>query len=309
MARIIVSEYMSEVGFDVLRNHDVVYDPQLSEDPDRLRQLASAADGLIVRNRTRVTADLIDGCPPLRVVGRLGVGLDNIDVDACRRRGIEVHVAFGENAVSVAEYVVAATLMLMRGSFLATDQLVDGLWPRMALRGYEMRGRTLGLVGFGGIARMIAEMARGLSLDVIAHDPYVPDDDESWQLAKRVSLDALLADSDAISIHVPLTAETGGMIDEAALSKMKDGAILINTARGGIVDEDAVVEALRSGKLRGAALDVFAHEPLGPEDGERFRDVPNLVLTPHIAGITMESSDRIAVTISEAVDRTLSGDR
>jgi (S)-sulfolactate dehydrogenase len=307
VARIIITEYMSDVGLEILRGHDVVYDPELSEDPERVRALVSGADGLIVRNRTRVSADLVDGSPALRVVGRLGVGLDNIDVDACRRRGIEVHIAFGENAVSVAEYVITAALMLMRGTFLATDDLVAGLWPRMAMRGLEMRGRTLGLVGFGTIAKLIAEMAQGLGLEVIAYDPYVPDDDDAWRLAKRVSLDALLADADAISIHVPLTGETGGLIDEAALAKMKNQAVLINTSRGGIVDERAVVEALRSGRLRGAALDVFAREPLGPEEGERFRDVPNLVLTPHIAGITVESSDRIAVSIAEAVDRTLAG--
>lgn len=308
MARIIITEFMSEAGFEVLSGHDVVYDPELSENPDRVRALVSGADGVIVRNRTRVSAELVDGSPPLRVVGRLGVGLDNIDVDACRRRGIDVHVAFGENAVSVAEYVITTMLMLTRGTFLATDDLVDGSWPRMAMRGFEIRGRTLGLVGFGDIARRIAEMARGLGLEVIAYDPYVPDDDDAWRLAKRVSLDALLADSDVVSVHVPLTGETGGLIGERALEKMRDQAVLINTARGGIVDEGAVVEALRSGRLRGAALDVFAHEPLGPDEGERFRGVPNLVLTPHIAGITVESSDRIAVSIAEAVDRTLAGD-
>ena len=309
MARIIITEFMSEVGIDALHGHDVVYDPTLSDDPERLKRLAAGADALIVRNRTKVSAELVDGSPPLRVVGRLGVGLDNIDVDACRRREIEVCVATGANADSVAEYVITAALLLLRGTFLSTDELVEGTWPRMAMRGLEVRGRIIGLVGFGDIARRIAVLANGLGLEVIAFDPYVALDAEAWQLARRVELETLLAEADAVSIHVPLTDETAGLIDAAALSTMKDHAVLINTSRGGIVDERAVVDALRSGRLRGAALDVFAREPLGPEDGERFRDVPNLVLTPHIAGITVESSDRVALMVADAVDRVLTDEQ
>ncbi|MDJ0792049.1 MAG: NAD(P)-dependent oxidoreductase, partial [Acidimicrobiia bacterium] len=217
MARIIISEFISDAGLDVLRGHDVVYDESLADDPDRLRVLVAGAEGLIVRNRTRVPADLVEGSPPLRVVGRLGVGLDNIDVEACRRRDVEVCAAFGANAESVAEYVITAVLLLIRGVFMVTDDVIVGQWPRTSLRGLEVRGRTLGLVGLGDIGRRIALRAGSLGLEVIAHDPYVSPADEAWQLAQRVSLHDLFTRADAVSVNVPLTEETVGLVGPEVL--------------------------------------------------------------------------------------------
>jgi (S)-sulfolactate dehydrogenase len=243
------------------------------------------------------------------VVGRLGVGLDNIDGAACRDRGIAVYPATGANDVAVAEYVVATAMLLLRGAYGATARVAAGTWPRNALMGREISGKRLGLVGFGAIARETAHRAAALGMAIAAHDPFVAEGDPAWNPAygpvQRKALDALIAESDVLSLHVPLTDATRGLIDAAALARMPKGAVLINAARGGVVDEAAVAEALRSGHLGGAALDVFDREPLDAEAGAVFADVPNLILTPHIAGVTQESNVRVSAVTAQAVRRHL----
>jgi (S)-sulfolactate dehydrogenase len=236
------------------------------------------------------------------VVGRLGVGLDNIDMDGCASAGIHVIPARGANAVSVAEYVIGALFVLIRGVYGMTPSMLAGEWPRQGHAfGRELMGQTLGLIGFGTIAREVAGRAAGLGMMVVAHDPYLPDDDPAWASVRRLEFDQLLAESDAVSLHVPLDDGTRGLIDEAALARMKPTAILVNTSRGGIVDEAALAAALRNGDLGGAALDVFATEPLGPEAAAVFAGAPNLLLTPHLAGNAREAVDRVATMIVEAV--------
>lgn len=308
MPDIVISEPMHEGAIDMLgRRWYLLYDPTLVDRPGDLRRAVFGARALIVRNRTQVRASLLDAGKKLRVVGRLGVGLDNIDVAACNARGIAVCPATGANAVAVAEYVIAMALTLLRGAYSKSEAVSRGAWPRMELVGREAAGKQFGLIGFGSIAQETAARAAALGMSIAAYDPYLPPEHSAWKGIARLTLEELLANSDVVSLHVPLTDETRGLLGGAALSKMKPGAILINTARGGIVDEAALAEALREGRLAGAAFDVFANEPLTAKDGELFAGVPNLILTPHIAGITAESNIRVSTMVAQAVLRHLEG--
>ncbi|MFM7395747.1 MAG: hydroxyacid dehydrogenase [Gammaproteobacteria bacterium] len=302
MAEIVITEFMDEAAItDVLTGRDVIYDPKLVDKPEELARLIKDARAVIVRNRTQVRGALLDAAKKLEVVGRLGVGLDNIDVDACKARGIAVYPATGANDVSVAEYVITAMLVLLRRAWFASDEVIAGKWPRMSTIGREVHGKTLGLVGLGGIARETATRARALGMKVLAFDPLLPKDHAAWQLARHADFDELIAQSDILSLHVPLAASTKRMIGPSQIASMKKGSLIINAARGGIIDEMALVDALRSGHLGGAALDVFETEPLDAAAGSRFSSTPNLLLTPHIAGVTEESN----VRVSEVTARTV----
>lgn len=307
MAHIVITEFMDVSAVESLRSrHDVDYRPTLVDDPAALRSAVAGADAVIVRNRTRVDAALLDAGPGLRVVGRLGVGLDNIDVAACGARSIEVIPATGANALAVAEYVIGTAMLLLRGAYRATDDVAAGRWPRAALsEGRESHGKTLGLVGFGSIGRLTAASARALGMRVVAHDPAIDRGAPLWHEhdVEPLALDDVFARADVVSLHVPLVDSTRNLVDARRLALMKPGAILINTARGGIVDEAAVAAALRAGTLGGAALDVFAGEPLA--SGSPLAGAPNLVLTPHIAGVTTESNLRVSAMIAERVDAAL----
>jgi (S)-sulfolactate dehydrogenase len=302
MADIVISEFMDEaIVRSAFAGRDVLYDPALVDRPADLAAAVADARALVVRNRTQVRGALLAAAPRLRVVGRLGVGLDNIDVDACKARGIAVRPATGANDVSVAEYVIAAMLVLLRRAWFATPDVLAGRWPRMSTIGGEARGRTLGLIGLGAIARETAHRARAMGMDIVAHDPHLPVGHDAWKLAASRELETLLAEADVVSLHVPLTAETRHVLGKANLARMKRGAILVNAARGGIVDEAALAEALRSGHLGGAALDVFEREPLDAASAQVFAGVPNLLLTPHIAGVTEESNVRVSDVTARAV--------
>lgn len=306
--KIVISEFMDETALKEFGAGDrVQYAPGLVDDRPALLEAVADADALIVRNRTQVNTELLEAAPGLRVVGRLGVGLDNIDLDACTARNVVVHPATGANTLSVAEYVISATLSLLRGAYASNAAMIAGEWPRNALIGNEASGRCMGLWGYGGIARAVAERARALGMSVAAMDPYLPADDPAWVGIERCETPAdLLARADVLSLHVPLTDETRNMIDADAISQMRPGAVLINTARGGIVDESALVAALTSGALGGAALDVFNTEPLTAEAGKLFEGAPNLILTPHIAGVTNEGNVRVSSVTVENVKRELS---
>jgi (S)-sulfolactate dehydrogenase len=307
MMEILITEFMDEAAVDALRAEAAVrYDEKLGERRAALLGLVAECDGLIVRNRTQVDDALLARAPRLRVVGRLGVGLDNIDVAACRVRRIEVIPATGANAQAVAEYVIGAVMFLLRGAYGATEEVAAGSWPRTVLsHGRETAGKTLGIVGFGGIGRLVAELAQGLGMRVVATDPLIPEHAPVWSEAGVVchTLDAVLAQADAVTLHVPLTPETRHLIDSDRIGAMRPGAVLINTARGGVVDEAALAEALRGGRMAGAALDVFEHEPLGA--GSVLAGVPNLLLTPHIAGVTVESNRRVSALVAEKVIEAL----
>jgi (S)-sulfolactate dehydrogenase len=303
VARIVISEFMDASGVAQLAAvHEVVYDATLVDDPRRLRSLAGDADAFIVRNRTQVRGDLLAALARCKVVARLGVGLDNIDTEACAARGIAVIAAVGANARSVAEYVIGSAMLLLRGIYRSSDEVIAGRWPREALSGgREIGGKVLGLVGFGSIGRVTAGLAQGVGMRVMAFDAMLGPNDRAYAETgvEAAGLDAILAAADVLSLHVPLLASTRGLIDATRIAAMKPGAVLVNAARGGIVDEAALVAALKSGHLGGAALDVFAGEPLPA--GSIFAGCPNLLLTPHVAGPSRESSTRISTLIAQKV--------
>ncbi len=309
MPDIVITEFMDEAAItEGLKGHDVVYDPKLVDKPEELARLLADARAIIVRNRTQVRAPLLAQAPKLKVVGRLGVGLDNIDLVACAARSIAVFPASGANDVSVAEYVITAALVLLRRAWFATDRVAKGEWPRNDLMGAEMSGKTLGLVGFGAIARETARRARAMGMAVIAYDPFVKPDNPVWAElgATPATLDQLLASAHVVSLHVPLTEATRNLINAKSLTAMRKDAVVINAARGGVVDEGALVMALKAGEIAGAALDVFDNEPLKGADAALFAGCPNLILTPHIAGVTEESNVRVSWVTVENVKKALS---
>jgi (S)-sulfolactate dehydrogenase len=305
--RIVISEFMDAAAVAGLSpRFDVVYDRGLVDRNADLRARLADADALIVRNRTQVDAALLACAPKLRVVGRLGVGLDNIDVDACRTRGIDVIPATGANALGVAEYVVATAMVLLRGAYQSSAEVAAGKWPRAALSsGREIHARTIGLIGFGGIGRETARLARAVGMQAIGFDPQIAEDSPVWTEHRTVPrcFAEVVAQCDVLSLHVPLTPDTRNLIDPARIATMRPGAILINTTRGGVVDEAAVAAALSAGKLGGAALDVFEREPLAA--GSPLAGCPRLILTPHVAGVTRESNVRVSTMIADRVAAVL----
>jgi len=307
LARVVITEFIDERALPALRAaHDVVYDPKLVDEPARLRAEAASADAIVVRNRTQVRGELLAALKRCRVVGRLGVGLDNIDVPACEARGMKVIPATGANALSVAEYVVGSALLLLRGAYQSTAAVAAGQWPRAALsNGRECGGRTLGLIGFGSIGQLTARLARGLGMQVIAFDAMMDADHPAYAAlgVRAAGLDEVVAGADVVSLHVPLVDSTRNLFDARRIAAMKRGAVLVNTARGGIVDEVALAAALRSGHLGGAAIDVFDQEPLPA--AEHFVGCPNLLLTPHVAGVTTESNERVSFLIVDKVIEAL----
>ncbi len=309
--RIVISEFMDAPAVERLRaRFDVDYRPKLVDDLAALEAALPRADAWIVRNRTPVRGALLRAATRVRVVGRLGVGLDNIDVDECKSRSIEVIPATGANAESVAEYVVTAALMLLRGAYFSTRAVEAGTWPRQMLsQGREAAGKVIGIVGFGSIGRLTARKAAAIGMQAVGYDPQVTRGDASWaaSMAAPLTLDELLVRSDVVSLHLPLTDATRGLIGRARLALMKREAILINTARGGIVDEAGLAAMLREGRLGGAALDVFEHEPLAA--GSPLVGAPRLMLTPHIAGVTLEANERVSALIAERVAQVLESAR
>ncbi len=310
MPDVVITEFMDQAGIDMLAGEfDTHYDPALVGRRDALAPLLAGARALIVRNRTPVDESLLALAPKLKAVGRLGVGLDNIDLKACRARGIPVLPATGANEISVAEFTVGAILALLRGgAYHASADVLAGLWPRTKLEGREAHGLTLGLLGFGAIARQVARRAAAFGMKLTAADPFVAADDPAWSHygVERATFPDFLPRVDILSVHTPLTPETRGAIDAAALARMPKGSYLINTARGEVVVETALADALRAGHLGGAAIDVFAEEPFPA--GSAYVGVPNLILSPHISGVTRDSNLRISTLVADNVRRALKGE-
>jgi (S)-sulfolactate dehydrogenase len=307
MSRVVITEFMDERAVAQLAAvHDTLYDPKLVDDAARLHAEAAKADAIVVRNRTQVRGELLASLVRCKVVGRLGVGLDNIDVPACEARGMQVIPATGANALSVAEYVVGTAMLLLRGVYQGSADVAAGRWPRAAMSsGRETAGKTLGLVGFGSIGQRTAALAQAVGMKVIAFDAMMPPDHPAFAAGgvRCVGLDDLVALADVVSLHVPLVDSTRGLFAAERIAAMKKGAVLINTARGGIVDEAALAAALRGGRLGGAAIDVFGTEPL--PTSLHFEGCPNLILTPHVAGVTAEANERVSFLIAEKVIEAL----
>ena len=295
MPKIVVADRISERGLALLR--ETGWPVAVPPAAELARELADAA-GLIVRSATRVNSELLEKAAALRVVGRAGVGVDNIDVEAATRRGVLVMNTPGGNAVSVAEHALALLLALARNVPQLAAATRAGRWEKSGAQGIEVRGKTLGLVGLGRVGGEVARRARAMEMRVLASDPFLSENAARDAGAELVSLDDLLARADFISLHTALSPATEKIINAAALGKMKRGARLINTARGELVDEAALAEALRSGHLAGAALDVFAVEP--PRDSPLLA-LPNVIATPHVAGSTEEAQEEVGTLIAQQV--------
>ncbi len=298
MPKILVSDSIAREGVEILRRHaEVVVDTKITT--DALLLAIPEYDALIVRSRTKVSAPIIEAGTRLRVIGRAGVGLDNIDTDAAARCGVTVVNSPTSAMVSVAEHTVGLMIALTRFIPQADASLRAGAWEKSKFLGVELSGKMLGIVGLGRIGSMVAVRAEAFGMRVVVYDPYIKGERaETYGSTLLDSLDELLAISDFISVHTPLTPETRGLIGADAMAKMKPGARLISCARGGVVDESALLAALQSGKVAGAALDVFENEP--PGDNPLLKH-PNVVVTPHLGAMTEEAQTRAAIDVAEQV--------
>jgi D-3-phosphoglycerate dehydrogenase len=303
-SRILVAEKIAPAGVEMLRER---FDVDLGEgwSADELAERIGDYDGILIRSATKLTADLIGRATRLKVIGRAGVGVDNVDVEAATKRGIIVANAPQSNVITAAEHTVALLLALARNVPQAHSALTGGSWERSKWGGVELYEKTLGLLGFGRIGQLVAARAQGFGMRVVAFDPYVSAARfRELGVEKTESSDDLYAQADFISIHLPKTPETQGWLDAEALAKCRDGVRIINCARGELVDDDALKAALDSGKVAGAALDVFSQEPV--TDHPLF-GYPNVVVTPHLAASTTEAQDRAGVQTAEQVVAALTG--
>ncbi|HEY4897996.1 MAG TPA: phosphoglycerate dehydrogenase [Solirubrobacteraceae bacterium] len=302
--RVLVKEKIGDSGVDLLREH---FDVDLGVDWEdgELAERIGEYDGILIRSATKLTADLIDRATRLQVIGRAGVGVDNVDVEAATRRGIVVANAPESNVVTAAEHTMALLLALARNIPQAYSSLVAGRWERSKFSGVELYEKTLGIIGFGRIGQLVAQRARGFGMRVLAFDPFVSAERyRDLGVEKADSPDDIYAQADFITIHLPKTPETQGFLGAEAFAKMRDGARVLNVARGGLLDEDALKDALDSGKLAGAALDVFPSEPM--TESPLF-GYPNVVVTPHLGASTAEATDRAGFQSAEQVVAALTG--
>ena len=294
--RVLISDTMSSQAAEVFKQRglEVVQSPKLS--PAELADLIGDFDALAVRSATKVTPELLEHAPRLKAIGRAGIGVDNIDIPACTERGIVVMNAPFGNAVTTAEHSIAMMFALARHIPQANASTQAGLWEKSKFMGAELSGKLLGLIGAGNIGSIVAKKALGLGLRVQAYDPFLTEERADALGIRKVDFDTLLASSDLISLHVPKTPDTANIIDATALNKMKRGAMLINCARGGLIDEVALYAALESGHLEGAALDVYEVEPA--KDNALF-GLPNVICTPHLGASTQEAQEKVAVQIAD----------
>jgi D-3-phosphoglycerate dehydrogenase len=302
---IVISEDVWSDGFaNLAKTHTTIHEPDLWSRRDDLKKLLADAEALVVRNRTQVNEELFAIAPKLKVVGRAGVGLDNIDLEAANRHGVVVSAALGINAVAVGELTLGLALALLRRVTELDSSTRKGEWNRKA--GVEISGKTWGMLGFGATARALAKLLKGFDVTILAYDPFAKVDPEFAKDTNTtlVSLDDVISRSDVISLHLPATPETTRVINSERLSKMRSHAVIVNVGRGELIDEAALEEALTSQTIAGAALDVRESEP--PKDS-RFRDLPNVILTPHIAGITKESQAKINEVLVNEVKSALTG--
>ncbi|HUI37552.1 MAG TPA: phosphoglycerate dehydrogenase, partial [Gaiellaceae bacterium] len=299
-ARVLVREKIADAGVELLRER---FDVDVDANGD-LAATIGDYDAIVIRSATKLTADVIERAERLKVIGRAGVGIDNVDVEAATRRGIVVANAPESTVTSAAEHTVGLLVALARNIPQAHAALKQGRWERSAWGGVELEGKSLGVLGFGRIGQQVARRALGLGMRVVAYDPFVAKERFRELGAERAeSPDDVLAVAEFLTLHLPLTAETRGFLDAQAIAKLPDGARVINAARGELVDEEALIEALRSGKLAAAAIDVYAQEPYsGP-----LLELENVVVTPHLAASTEEAQDRAGLIVAEQVAAALEG--
>ena len=305
MSRILVTEEIADSGLQKLRDagHDV--DVRLGLSPEELVEAVAGAHALIIRSATTVTADVLRAGTDLVVVGRAGIGLDNVDTESATERGVMVVNAPQSNTLSTAEHTMAMLLAQARNIPAASRALKEGRWERSKWTGVELADKTLGIIGFGRIGTLVAQRANAFGMKLLAYDPFVSDDRARRLGVDLVDLDTLAASSDFVTLHLVKTPETVGLLGKEFFAKAKDGIRIVNVARGGVIDEDALAEAIRSGKVGGAAIDVFESEPT--TESPLF-ELDEVVVTPHLGASTHEAQDKAGVTIAEMVGLALAGD-
>jgi D-3-phosphoglycerate dehydrogenase len=298
--KVLISDNLHEAGIAILEAHpniEVVNRPGMK--PEELKEVIKDADALVIRSATKVTEDLINAAPRLKVVGRAGTGLDNVDIPAASKRGIVVMNTPGGNTITTAEHAISLMLAMARNVPQASQSMRENKWEKKKFQGTEIFNKTLGIIGLGRIGSVVAERGVGLRMRVLGYDPFITKEVAANLGVELVSLDELLARSDFITIHTPKTKDTSKLLNREAIRKMKPGVRIINCARGGLIDEAALLEALQSGKVAGAALDVYENEP--PPAEWPLRQLPNVVCTPHLGASTEEAQANVAVAVCEQI--------
>jgi D-3-phosphoglycerate dehydrogenase len=297
--KVLVSDNLGEIGIQMFQNEaGFQVDVRTGLSPEERKEIIGAYDALVIRSATKVTEDLLSAAKNLKVIGRAGIGLDNVDIPAATKRGIVVMNTPGGNVVTTAEHTIAMMLSLSRNIPEGTTTMKDGRWEKKKLQGREVYNKVLGIIGFGKIGSIVADRARGLRMRVVVHDPVVTPEQIKKAGFESVSLDDLYQKADYITVHVPKMESTLGLLDKKAFAKMKDGAMVVNCARGGIVNEADLFEAITSGKIAGAALDVFETEP--PGDSPLF-GLDRIICTPHLGASTREAQTNVAVAVAEQI--------
>jgi len=298
--KVLVTDNLSQKGVEIFRKSEgieVLVDHEISA--EALLKTLKDFDALVVRSRTKVTAQLIESAENLKVVGRAGSGVDNIDVAAATKRGVAVMNTPGGNTVTTAEHALSLLFAMTRSIPQATASIRAGKWEKKKFQGRELFNKTLGVLGFGNIGAVVADRAKGMKMNVVVYDPFITPEAAGKRGVESVSLDELLGRADYITIHTPLNKSTRHLINAAAFAKMKDGVMIVNCARGGIVDEQAMIEALNSGKVLGAALDVFETEP--PSAENPLLKMEKVIFTPHLGASTVEAQDNVAIAVCEQI--------
>lgn len=296
--KVLVSDNISPRGVEILKKAGLEVDVKTGMKPEELKSCIGDYDGLVIRSATKVTADIMESASKLKVIGRAGSGLDNVDKAAASKKGVVVMNTPGGNTMTTAEHSIAMLFSVARLIPQATASMKAGKWEKKKFMGVELYHKTLGIVGLGNIGSQVAKKAQGLEMNVIAYDPFLSEDKAKATGIRKVSLDELFAQSDFITVHTPMTAETKGVINSKTISRMKNGVRIINCARGGIINEADLYEALKSGKVAGAALDVFEKEP--PENNPLLT-LENVVCTPHLGASTEEAQENVAVAVAEQI--------
>ncbi|MBF0517979.1 MAG: phosphoglycerate dehydrogenase, partial [Nitrospirae bacterium] len=296
--RVLVSDNISDKGVEILKNAKLEVDVKTGMTPDELKACIGQYDGIVIRSATRLTADVIECAGNLKVIGRAGSGLDNVDKAAATSKGIVVMNTPGGNTTTTAEHSIALIVSLARYIPQATQSMKEGKWEKKKFMGIELFDKTLGVLGLGNIGSQVAKKALGLSMKVICYDPFLNEDLARNMGIKKVALDELFAGADIITIHTPLTNETRNIVNKDSIAKMKDGVRIVNCARGGIVDEAALYDAIKAGKVAGAALDVFEKEP--PKDSPLLT-LEEVICTPHLGASTLEAQENVALAVADQI--------
>ena len=295
MINILITEFIDPEALKILsKDFNVIYKKDIWENSDYLKKEINKFDGIIVRNKTNLNQSILEKAANLKYIGRLGVGLDNIDTEYCKKNNIFVQPATGMNADSVAEYVISSSLSLLKKTKLINAKTQSGQWPRTSITTNELKGKILGLIGFGDIAKKVLKLINAFEVTTIAFDPFITSQEMEEHNVKKVTFENILSLADIISIHVPLNNETKYLFDKKIFQKMNNKPIIINSSRGGIINEIDLLEAYKNNYISGFALDVYEHEPVNKIFLKNITNDMNCILSPHNAGVTEESNTRVS---------------